>query len=166
VSVSPKVSTLFESIREDVKRELAALAPKQEPPKQEPPPQPPPTPVATPPAAVATQSPVLKGLRSAAPVTAIAGGALVVAGGISYALSRGELGRLRDNDSALNSQEAVDKSVSKGRTLQTVGVSLVGVGTAGLIAAAGGYLLGSPKEPVAVGLGTDGTSAFVFGRWP
>jgi len=166
VKVSPKVQSLFESVREQVKRELASLAPKPEIPKVEPPPQPPPTPVAAPPAAVATQSPVLKGLRRAAPVTAIAGGTLFVAGGITYALSRSELSRLRDNDAGLNSQEAVDKSMSKGRTLQTVGISLVGAGTAGLIAAAGGYLLGSPEEPVAVGLGTDGTSAFVFGRWP
>lgn len=162
VKVSPKVNTLFESVREKVKRELAALAPK-EPPKAEPPP---PQPVAAPPPAVATQSPVLKGLRSAAPVTAIAGGTLFVAGGITYALSRSELGRLRDNDAALDSQEAVDKTVSKGRTLQTVGVGLAVAGTAGLLAAAGGFLLGSPEEPVAVGLGTDGTSAFVFGRWP
>ncbi|KFE62321.1 hypothetical protein DB31_4031 [Hyalangium minutum] len=162
VKVSPKVNTFFESVREQVKRELAALAPK-EPPKAEPPP---PQPVAAPPAAVATQSPVLKGLRSAAPVTAIAGGTLFVAGGITYALSRSELGRLRDNDAALDSQEAVDKTVSKGRTLQTVGVGLAVAGTAGLLAAAGGFLLGSPEAPVAVGLGTDGTSAFVFGRWP
>lgn len=164
VKVSPKVNTFFESVREKVKRELAALAPK-EPPKAEPPP-PQAAPVAAPSPAVATQSPVLKGLRSAAPVTAIAGGTLFVAGGITYALSRSELSRLRDNDAALDSQEAVDKTVSKGRTLQTVGVGLAVAGTAGLLAAAGGFLLGSPEEPVAVGLGTDGTSAFVFGRWP
>jgi hypothetical protein len=164
VKVSPKVNTLFESVREQVQRELAALAPKEPPKVEPPPPQPPP--VAAPPPAVATQSPVLKGLRSAAPVTAIAGGALFVAGGISYALSRGELSRLRGDGSDLGSQEAVDKSVSKGNTLQTVGVGLAAVGTAGLLAAAGGFLLGAPDEPVAVGLGTDGTSAFVFGRWP
>jgi hypothetical protein len=122
--------------------------------------------VAAPAEAVATQSPVLKGLRRAAPVTAIAGGTLFVAGGISYALSRGELSRLRGDGSDLQSQEAVDKAESKGRTLQTVGVGLAAAGTAALIAAAGGFLLGSPEEPVAVGLGTDGTSAFVFGRWP
>lgn len=170
VKVSPKVQASFESVRQQVQRELAAIAPKPPPetPKVEPapPPQPPPTPVAAPPTAVATQSPVLKGLRRAAPVTAIAGGTLFVAGGVFYALSRSELSRLRSTEPVFDSREAVDQSVSKGKTLQTVGVSLVGVGTAGLIAAAGGFLLGKPDEPMAVGLGTDGTSAFVFGRWP
>lgn len=164
VKVSPKVNASFEAVREQVKRELASLAPK-EPPKVEPP-QPAPSPKAEPPPAVATQSPVLKGLRSAAPITAIAGGTLFVAGGISYALSRSELSRLRGEGADLQSQAAVDKTVSKGRTLQTVGVGLAIAGTAGLLTAAGGFLLGSPEEPVAVGLGTDGTSAFVFGRWP
>jgi hypothetical protein len=168
VKVSPKMKTQFESVREQVKRELAAIAPKpeKETPRVEPTPPTPPAPVAAPAPAVATQSPVLKGLRRAAPVTAIAGGTLFVAGGISYALSRSELSRLRGDGSSLQSQEAVDKSESKGRTLQTMGVGLAAVGTAGLIAAAGGFLLGTPDEPVTVGLGTDGTSAFVFGRWP
>jgi hypothetical protein len=171
VKVAPKVKSLFESVREQVQRELAALAPKPEkepPPKVEPtppPPQPTPAPVA-PPTAVATQSSFQTGLRKAAPIMAIAGGTLVVAGGISYAISRGELSRLRDNDPNINSREAVDQSVSKGSTWQTLGVSLLGVGTAGLVAAAGGFFLGKPEEPVAVGVGTDGTSAFVYGRFP
>ncbi|HYH95697.1 hypothetical protein [Hyalangium sp.] len=167
VKVSPKVKSLFESVREQVQRELAALAPKPEPPKVEPAPPPPPAPtVVAPPAAVASQSSLRTSLRSAAPIMAIAGGSLVVAGGISWAISRGELNRLRSDDIALNSREAVNQTVSKGRTWQTAGVTLLGVGTAGLITAAGGFLLGTSAEPVAVGLGTDGTSAFVFGRWP
>lgn len=166
VKVSPKVNASFEAVREKVNRELAALAPKEPPKVEPPPPQPAPPPQAEPPPAVATQSPVLKGLRRAAPITAIAGGTLFVAGGISYALSRSELSRLRGDGADLQSQEAVDKAESKGRTLQTVGVGLALAGTAGLLTAAGGFLLGSPEEPVAVGVGTDGTSAFVFGRWP
>lgn len=163
VKVSPKVNALFESVRAQVKKELEDLAAKEAA-KAAPPPTP--EPKAEPPPAVAQQSPVLKGLRRAAPVTAIAGGTLFVAGGITYALSRSELSRLRGEGVDLQSQEAVDKSVSKGRTLQTVGVGLALAGTAGLLTAAGGFLLGSPEEPVAVGVGTDGTSAFVFGRWP
>ena len=90
----------------------------------------------------------------------------MVGGGISWALSRGQLSRLRDNDPAIQSQEAVQQIVSKGNTLQTLGVTLLGVGVAGLAAAGGMYLLGAPEAPVAVGLSTDGTSAIVYGRWP
>jgi len=162
VKVSPKVQSAFESVREQVKRELAALPPRPEPLRVESPPRPEPTL----PTAAVPRSALLTGLRRAAPVTAIAGGTLVVAGGISWAISRGELSRLRGNDASIDSRQAVEKAVSKGRTWQTVGVSLVGVGTAGLLAAAGGYVLGPSDQPVAVGLGTDGTSAFVFGRWP
>jgi hypothetical protein len=160
VKVSPKVSSLFESVREQVKRELASLPPRRarETPALEP--EPPPAPRASGP------SPVLSGLRRAAPVTAAAGGTLVVAGGISWALSRGELSRLRNDDARLDSPEAVQRTVSRGRTWQTVGVSLLGVGTAGLVAAAGGFLLGAPEGSMAVGVGTDGTSALVYGRWP
>jgi hypothetical protein len=166
VKVSPKVKSLFESVREQVVRELAALAPKPEPPKVEPAPPPPAPIAAAPPMAVASQSSLRTSLRSAAPIMAIAGGTLVVAGGISWAISRSELNRLRSDDLTLNSREAVNQSVSKGRTWQTAGVTLLGVGTAGLLAAAGGFLLGTSEEPMAVGLGTDGTSAFVYGRWP
>ncbi|MBN1210584.1 MAG: hypothetical protein JXB05_37380 [Myxococcaceae bacterium] len=169
VKVAPKVDKLFESVREQVKRELAAVAP---PPEPEPPavaatpPPAPPEATTVAPLAVSSERSGPGLLRRHALIPAIAGGTLVVAGGISWALSRGEASRLRDDDPELQSVEAVQQSVSRGRTWQTLGVTLLGVGTAGLATAAGIYLLGAPEEPVAVGLGTDGTSAFVYGRWP
>lgn len=168
VKVAPKVSQLFESVREQAKRELAKLTPKPPaPPKPEVSATPPPPPVASTPApTVAKEAPDRSALRRHALIPAIAGGALVVAGGVSFAMSRSELSRLRNNDSSLQSTEAVNNSVSKGKTLQTLGVALLGVGTAGLAAATGLYFLGAPPEPAAVGLATDGTSAFVYGRWP
>jgi tetratricopeptide (TPR) repeat protein len=174
VKVAPKVQKLFESVRAQVKRELAALPPRREPepPKvvTPPPPQPPaPGPATTPaadPLAVSSEPSRPGLLRRHALIPAIAGGTLVVAGGVSWAISRGEASRLRNDDPEIQSVEDVNASVSKGRTWQTLGVTLLGVGTAGLATAASIYLLGAPEEPVAVGLGTDGTSAFVYGRWP
>jgi hypothetical protein len=154
VKVAPKVTSLFESVRTQVKRELAAIPSK-----------PVPLPVAPPPV-VASQAREPIDLRRHALIPAIAGGALVVAGGICWAVSRGELSLLRNNDPGPQSTDDVQHIVSKGRTTQTLGVALLGVGTAGLAAAAGLYFLGAPHAPVAVGLSTDGTSAFVSGRWP
>jgi hypothetical protein len=175
LKVAPKVNGLFESVRKQVKRELAAIPPKPpaEPPKtatvlsvQPPPPASSIPPSTASPTGVADQGHAQRDLRRYALIPAIAGGALVVSGGISWAVSRGELNRLRTNDASIGSTEDVQHSVSRGRTWQTLGVTLLGVGTAGLATAAGLYFLGEPHAPVAVGLSTDGTSAFVYGRWP
>lgn len=167
VKVAPKIANLFESVRAQVQRELAAMPPKPtpQPPKPEVATSPPPA--ATPPAVEGSREPPDRtALRRHALIPAIAGGALVVGGGVSWALSRGQLSRLRSNDPAIQSQESVQQIVSRGNTLQTLGVTLLGVGAAGLAAAGGMYLLGAPEAPVAVGLSTDGTSALVYGRWP
>ncbi|WP_224362485.1 hypothetical protein [Hyalangium versicolor] len=166
VRVAPKVSTAFESVRQQAKRELAAMTPSPpQPTKPEVAAKPPPA-VTPAPTTVSTESSSPKLQRRHALIPAIAGGALVVAGGISYALSRSELSKLRDNDPGIQSRDAVDDSVSKGNRYQTIGVTLLGVGTAGLAAAAGIYFLGAPDKPATVGLTTDGKSAFVYGRWP
>jgi hypothetical protein len=168
VKVAPKVARLFESVRIQVQRELAAMGSKSTPQ----PPTPDVTAAPSSPDATTAATTVSKeaadrsSLRRRALIPAIAGGALVVAGGISWAVSRGELSRLRNNDSGLQSTEDVQHSVSRGKTFQTLGVALVGVGTAGLAAATGLYFLGAPQTPVSVGLTTDGTSAVVYGRWP
>ena len=104
--------------------------------------------------------------RSGALLPAIIGGTLAAAGGVSWALSRRELSKLRNADPSLADLESVDRSVSRGRTLQTVGVGLMSAGVLGLGVAAGMYLLGAPTEQGSVSLGTDGSSAFVSGRWP
>jgi hypothetical protein len=126
VKVAPKVTNLFESVRTQVKRELAAIPskPSAEPPKPAPLP-------AAPPTVVASQAREPVDLRQHALIPAIAGGALVVAGGICWAVSRGELSLLRNNDPGPQSTEDVQHIVSKGRTTQTLGVTLLGVGTAG-----------------------------------
>jgi hypothetical protein len=69
-------------------------------------------------------------------------------------------------DPRIETREDMQRSVSRGSTWQTVGVSLIGVGVVGLTTAAGMYALGAPDSPVAMGVSTHGTSAFVHGRWP
>ncbi|WP_163995813.1 hypothetical protein [Pyxidicoccus caerfyrddinensis] len=187
--VSPKMSRQFEALRVGVKRGLArgerapeapapaavADAPRKElveSPRVE---APSPVVPATLEAPVArAEVPLARGpetrtessLRSRAHLPAIIGGALAAAGGVSWALSRTELSKLRSADASLATPADVDRSVSRGRTLQTAGVGLVGAGVVGLGVAAGMYLLGAPTEHVSVSMGTDGTSALVSGRWP
>jgi hypothetical protein len=105
-------------------------------------------------------------LRSRALIPAIAGGVLLAAGGVSWGLAMGEQSRLRSGDPSLTSHEDVQRSVSRGQSFQTVGLGLMGASVVGLGLAAGFYVLGAPEAPLALGAGTDGTSAFVYGRWP
>jgi hypothetical protein len=172
VRVSPRLSEQFEAVRQEVKRSLTrgggARAPVADAPHEQSV-QPPGTDV--PPGAVsvpAAEPQVRAGRtpRSRALLPAIIGGTLAAAGGVSWALSRGELSKLRNADPSLADLERVDRSVSRGRTLQTAGVGLMGAGVLGLGVAAGMYLLGAPTEQGAVSVGTDGSSAFVSGRWP
>ncbi|MCP3138489.1 hypothetical protein [Pyxidicoccus xibeiensis] len=190
VNVSPKLLTQFETLRREVKNSLArrtraqavvpALvsgvdAPRQEPVKSsvaEPPP--PARPGATDASLARAESPLPRSsearaersLRSRAHVPAIIGGALAAAGGVSWALSRGELSKLRSSDPSLGTSPDIERSVSRGRSLQTVGVGLLSAGAVGLGVAAGMYFLGAPTERVSVSVGTDGGTAFVSGRWP
>jgi hypothetical protein len=85
---------------------------------------------------------------------------------VSWALSRGELSKLRNTDPSLTNLQSVDRSVSRGRTLQTVGVGLMSAGVLGLGVAAGMYLFGASPEQRSLSLGTDGRGAFVSGSWP
>lgn len=168
VKVAPKVSTLFESVREQAKRELAAIPSKPPPPAK---PEVAATPSTPPPSTLPAQTVSSKSLeptllRRHALIPAAAGGALAVSGGVFFALSRSELSTLRNNDPDIQSREVVQQHVSRGNTFQTLGVALLGVGTAGLAAAAGIYFLGAPDQPVSVGVSTNGTSAVVYGRWP
>lgn len=188
LKVSPKVQQQFEAAREQVRRELA----KQEPPPvaqvkpAEPPPAPVPVkpaqdapvaavqpkPVELKPAPQAAAAPVEvsgeRSLRSRAWVPAAAGGVLLVAGAGLFVMAKSEQSKLRSDDASLATEADVDGAVSRGRTFQTVGLGLAGAGVVGLGVAAGMYLLGASPEPekVGLGVGTDGTSAFVYGRWP
>ncbi len=99
-------------------------------------------------------------------VPAIVSGALVVAGGTSWALSRRELSRLNNDDPALTSRAEARSAASRGRTLQSVGVGLLGAGVVGLGLTTSWYAFGAPSSELSLNVGTDGTSAFVQGRWP
>lgn len=109
-----------------------------------------------------------RGARSRAWLPATIGGGLMVGGGVSYLLARGEQSKLRSHDAGLATLEDVKRSASRGRMYQSVGLSLAGAGVVSLGISAGMYLLGRPSQSQTLGLdmGTDGTSAFVQGRWP
>jgi hypothetical protein len=179
VLVSPKVAQHFEAVRKKTKAELQAASAKLEAERREPRAgtlSSGDTPVAAPPPAAPLTATAQKvsgtathgsrGLRRYSWIPAIAGGALVAAGGASWAMSRSELSRLNGDDPALSTRADVQRSVSRGRTWQTVGISLLGVGAAGVAAAVAMYGLEGTEEYVVLGVGTDGTAAFVAGRWP
>ncbi|HYI00495.1 hypothetical protein [Hyalangium sp.] len=175
VQVSPKVKERFESLREQAKREQAAILPpasEHDAPLKKPEP---PIASAIETSSLPPQSPLSVAAASSSPrersqsyslVPAIAGGGLVVAGGVSWALSRGELNRLRTASPSLMREKDVRRSVSRGRTLQTLGITLLGAGAAGLLTAAGFYVLGGPAEPMTLGVGTTGSAAIIHWRWP
>lgn len=165
VQVAPKVTALFQTIQQRAKSELAALAARREAESARAPPRPAPS-LALAPPTVSSGAPRREALRRRSLIPALAGGALAVGGGLSWTLSRGELDRLRNDDPRLATTDDVKRSMSRGRTLQTLGIGLLGAGAVGLATAAGMYMLGAPEQPVALGVSTDGTSAFVHGRWP
>jgi hypothetical protein len=179
VQVSPKLEQFFEAVRQKVKRERAPLLTQREAetPKAEPAPRPSPSlspapelvpePVSTPSSTPASDTePRQESVRSYALFPAIAGGVLVAAGGISWTLSRGELNKLRTGDSSLATATDVERTVSRGNTWQTVGVSLLSVGAASLATATSLYVFGAPDKPTALGVSVNGTSATIHGRWP
>jgi hypothetical protein len=170
VQVAPKVAALFQTLQQRAKSELAALAARREAetaraPRVEAPPRPALS-LALAPPTVSSGAPRREVLRRRSLIPALAGGALAVGGGLSWTLSRGELDRLRNDDPRLATTDDVQRSMSRGRTLQTLGIGLLGAGAVGLATAAGMYMLGAPEQPLALGVSTDGTSAFVHGRWP
>lgn len=168
LKVSPKVAQHFEAVREKVRRELAAHAAKA--PKPEPesavakaPGPAPAVPLAEP--AVGAEASSRGRPRPQVLIPGIASGVLLIAGGTSYALSRRELSSLRRNDESLATREDAHRSASRGRTYQTLGVGLLGAGVVGLGITTALHFTGSQGE-VKLAVSTDGTSAFVQGRWP
>lgn len=109
-----------------------------------------------------------RGARTHAWLPATVGGGLLVGSGVSYLLARGEQSKLRGDDTGLESLEDAKRSASRGRTYQSVGLTLAGAGVVSLGISAGLYLLGrsSESQTLAIDASTDGTSAFVQGRWP
>jgi len=99
-------------------------------------------------------------------VSAAAGGSLLAAGGIFFGLSKGERARIRGDDPRLHTHEELRRSASRGETYQALGMGLMGGGLVGLGIAAGLHVLRVPEAPLSLTVSTDGTSAFVQGRWP
>jgi len=177
LEVSPKVKSRFEAVRQDVQRELANAKPSTRPQQpalpeglsERPPPQEdikrtPPTNNLVPPVA----SPKASGRRFTRPqvlIPAISGGVLMVAGGTSWVLSKRELSRLRSTDESLDTREAIHRSAARGSTYQAIGLGLVGAGLVG-VGVATGLFFTAPTGRVALGISTNGSSAFVMGTWP
>ncbi len=105
-------------------------------------------------------------LRDRALIPAVAGGSLVVAAGVFWGLAEKKKSDLARPAQHLRSQADARDVASSARRLQSVSVGLLVGGMAGLGAALGMHLLGSPGEPVPLQVGLSGTSAFVSGRWP
>ena len=174
VKVSPKVEQLFEALRPKVPpappvpQSPPALA--AQPSQSE---QKPVSPESARTAPVDASADATSGeiappshLRPRVLVPAIAGGVLMMAGGTTWVQSRRELSRLRSNDPELATRQKVRSTASRGRTYQTVGAGLLGAGLVSLTVATGLYFLPGSQREVSLELSTDGTSAFVSGRWP
>ncbi|WP_342380413.1 hypothetical protein NVS55_12470 [Myxococcus stipitatus] len=174
LTVSPKVSERFESLRKQVKRELeasGALGGELTPPPIIKAPAAPPAPLqAGPPVQAEPPLQAESSARSSsrAWLPAVVGGGLLVGSGVTWLMARGQHSNLTSASGGVNTVQGMQDAASKGEGLQTVSAVLAGAGVVGLGVAAGMYLWGGASEPqgMALTLGTDGTSAFVSGRWP
>jgi hypothetical protein len=81
-------------------------------------------------------------------------------------MSRQELSRLNNNDQTITTREEAHQAASRGRTLQSLGVGLLGVGAVGLGIATGWYAFGPSSNEIALKVGSNGNSVLVHGRWP
>ncbi|RKH11186.1 hypothetical protein D7V97_11940 [Corallococcus sp. CA053C] len=84
-----------------------------------------------------------------------------------YLLARAEHSKLRGDDASLATRDDVKRSASRGQRYQWVGAGLAAAGMVGLGVSVG-FLLGRSSRAKTLGMdvSTDGTSAFVQGRWP
>ncbi|WP_375760995.1 hypothetical protein [Corallococcus exercitus] len=177
--VSPKVKRYFAAVRKGVQSKLSAreadmAAPKQEAPLEaqevQAPREPLPVVATELPEPSSAPMPEVSGARSSlrdrALVPAVAGGALVVAAGVFWGMAEVRKSKLDAPAKDLHSEADARNAATSARRLQTASVGLLVGGLVGLGTSAGMYLLGSPRKPVPVQLGLDGTSVFVSGRWP
>ncbi|WXH29727.1 hypothetical protein WA016_03686 [Myxococcus stipitatus] len=155
LNVSPKLKKRFEQVRAKVQEELAK---RGEDPKS-----------AEKKIIIDDDRPPRKEtLRQKAWIPAAAGGALALGGGAMWLLASQEKAKL-DAPSSLKSEAEAESVARRTRSMQSVGVGLFVGSAVGLGVAAGMYLLGGPgssDEAPMLSVGTDGTSAFVSGRWP
>ncbi len=167
LSVSPKLRQRFEAVRVKVREELAARGEPSEALKRR---APEPSREALGPGLstgpVAEVSEGRSSPRQRAWIPAVTGGVLAVGGGVMWWGASGERARLDGPDEDIGSEKDARKVASRTRSLQTVSVGLLVGGAVGLGVATGMYLMGGPGDAMALSVGTDGTSAFVSGRWP
>jgi len=166
LTVSPKLRERFESVRQKVLKELAARGEKPDALKVKAP-EPSRT-GASHPMELAMDAEGPSSLRQRAWIPAVVGGVLAVGGGVMWFVASKEKSKLDPPLSAEIRTEKDARSVaSRTRSLQSASVGLWVGGAVGLGVATGMYLLGAPKPgSLALTVGTDGTSAFVAGRWP
>ncbi|WP_256569353.1 hypothetical protein [Myxococcus qinghaiensis] len=166
LTVSPKLRERFESVRQKVLKELAvrgetpdALKVKAPEPARA---------VASNPVELSMEAEGQSSLRARAWIPAVVGGVLAAGGGVVWFMAAKEKSRLKPPVSFEIRTEADARAVaSRTRSLQSASVGLWVGGAVGLGVATGMYLLGAPEPgPLALTVGTDGTSAFVAGRWP
>ncbi|MFY1827428.1 hypothetical protein ACN47A_16020 [Myxococcus fulvus] len=160
--VSPKLRMRFEAVRKKVLAELAARGEHPAPLKT----QAEDAQVALVPASHEAVSDRAVSLRERAWIPAAVGGALAAGGGVMWWLASREEAKLDEPSADIRSREDARKVASRARSLQSVSVGLLVGGVVGLGVGTGMYLLGAPAAPLALTVGTDGTSAFVSGRFP
>ncbi|MFY2560462.1 hypothetical protein ACN469_22815 [Corallococcus terminator] len=168
LTVSPKLRTRFESVRQKVLKELAVRGERPDALTMKAPGGPgSEVPGVEAPASVSEVSQVRSSPRQRAWIPGVMGGALVAGGGVMWFVASREKSKLDGPSDDIPSREEARAVASRTRSLQSVSVGLLVGGAVGLGVATGMYLLGAPEPgPLALTVGTDGTSAFVAGRWP
>jgi hypothetical protein len=107
------------------------------------------------------------GARAHAWLPAVGGGVALLAGGGLFALAQGEAARLRSDDASITDAGALAQAVSRGKTLQTAGLAVGGLGLAALAVGAGMYAFGGGGGELAVApLRGGGLVVAVGGRFP
>ena len=99
-------------------------------------------------------------------VPAIAGGALLVSGGVFWGLALREQSQLRREDFSDGTMEDSRAAALRGKRYQNWGIGLAGAGGAALGVATVLYVLQAPKAPVSLGLDANGAAVFLHGTWP
>lgn len=96
----------------------------------------------------------------------LAGGGLLISGGLLWGLARKEEARLQSVDPDQTTGEELQRMSSRGKTYQMLGYAAMGAGIASLGVVTVLHLRHKRQAPMMLGLGTDGASVSIHGRWP
>ena len=105
-------------------------------------------------------------LRDRAGLPLSAGLVSLAAGGVCWVQSQKYLTRLRADSPELVTWKDVRQNSSLGQNLQLTAVSLLGLGAAAFLTGVGMHVWGGPDTSLSLAVDSQGTSAFVQGRWP